>query len=89
MLTCSRELFRGYTPLSFHTHVSDVTPLTMASLLLHLANASSSTSPLSAVNRGGALYSLGWTETHLRTPRLAVMLGSYGAAYGPQVSSVR
>lgn len=81
-------LFNGCSPLSFHTHVSDITPSTMASLLLHLSNTSVPTDPTCAAHREIALQMLDWNESHVRSPRFAVMSGAYGAAYGPQVGSI-
>lgn len=97
-----QSFFKGYWPITFHAHVSDVLiPTTIASLILNTA----STCPL--VVEDPALSPLlkddpepekvhqfvrellGWTDIHIKAPRLAIVDGIYGGAYGPLVGSLR
>lgn len=94
-----QSFFKGYWPITFHAHVSDVLiPTTIASLILNTA----STCPL--VVEDLALSPLlkddpepekvhqfvrdllGWTDVHITSPKLAIVDGIYGCAYGPLVS---
>ncbi|KAL1885140.1 Chitinase 4 [Paecilomyces lecythidis] len=95
-----QSFFKGYWPITFHAHVSDVLiPTTIASLILNTA----STCPL--VVEDPALSPLlkddpepekiqqfirgilGWTDRHITAPRLAIIDGIYGSAYGPLAHS--
>ncbi|RAQ66989.1 hypothetical protein COH20_008310 [Aspergillus flavus] len=95
-----QSFFKGYWPITFHAHVSDVLiPTTIASLILNTA----STCPL--VVEDPALSPLlkddpepekvhqfvrgllGWTDIHIKSPKLAIVDGIYGCAYGPLAHS--
>ncbi|KAJ6090215.1 hypothetical protein N7486_009030 [Penicillium sp. IBT 16267x] len=95
-----QSFFKGYWPITFHAHVSDVLiPTTIARLILNTA----STCPL--VVEDPALSPLlkddpepekvhqfvrellGWTDIHITAPKLAIVDGIYGGAYGPLAHS--
>ncbi|KAL2862790.1 pyridoxal phosphate-dependent transferase [Aspergillus lucknowensis] len=94
------SFFGGYWPITFHAHVSDVLiPTTVASLILNTA----STCPLVVEDPAlSPLLKddpepekvhqfvrklLGWTDLHITTPRLAIVEGIYGCAFGPLAHS--
>ncbi|KAL5343680.1 pyridoxal phosphate-dependent transferase [Aspergillus crustosus] len=88
--------FLGYWPITFHAHVSDVLiPTTIASLVLNTACTcplvieDPALSPLikdypepEKVHQF-ARNVLGWTDIHISTPKLAIIQGIYGCAFGP------
>ncbi|KAK5796093.1 hypothetical protein VI817_005378 [Penicillium citrinum] len=95
-----RSFFKGYWPNTFHAHVSDVlNPTTIASIILHAA----STCPLVVEDpalspllkddpeperlQQFVWNLLGWSETHIKTPTLAIVDGIYGSGYGPLAHS--
>ena len=95
-----KSFFNGYWPITFHSHVSDVLiPTTVASLILNTA----STCPLVVEDpalspllkddpepekvQEFVRNLLGWNDVHIKTPKLAIVDGIYGCAYGPLVSS--
>ncbi|KAJ5564522.1 hypothetical protein N7513_000764 [Penicillium frequentans] len=95
-----QSFFKGYWPITFHAHVSDVlNPTTIASLILNTA----STCPLVLEDpKLSPLLKddpepekvhqfvrelLGWTDLHITAPRLAIVDGIYGSAYGPLAHS--
>ena len=93
-----RSFFQGYWPHTFHAHVSDVlNPTTIASLILHAASAcplvveNPALSPLLKDDPEPEKLQqfvwnlLGWNETHIKTPRLAIVDGIYGSGDGPLV----
>ena len=65
-----RKLF-GSTPISFHSHVSDIVPSTISSILQMLKEYSPAKSQ-------DAILS-----AQKDNPKFAVLYGSFGAAYGP------
>jgi hypothetical protein len=94
-----QSFFGGYWPITFHAHVSDVLiPTTIASLILNTA----STCPLVVEDptlspllkddpepdkvHQFVRELLGWTDVHITAPKLAIVEGIYGSAYGPLVS---
>ncbi|KAJ5362151.1 pyridoxal phosphate-dependent transferase [Penicillium brevicompactum] len=95
-----KSFFNGYWPITFHSHVSDVLiPTTVASLILNTA----STCPLVVEDpalspllkddpepekvREFVRNLLGWNDVHIKTPKLAIVDGIYGCAYGPLAHS--
>lgn len=95
-----QKFFKGYWPISLHSHVSDVlVPTTMATLILNTA----STSPLiiespelspmlldepePARIQSFVRNLLGWKDQHVQSPRFAIVEGIYGGAFGPLVTS--
>ncbi|KAL4925394.1 uncharacterized protein BDV17DRAFT_184673 [Aspergillus undulatus] len=94
------SFFGGYWPITFHAHVSDVLiPSTLASLILNTA----STCPLIVEDpvlspllkddpepekvQAFVRSLLGWSDEHIQSPRLAVVQGIYGCAFGPLAHS--
>ncbi|KAL3462452.1 hypothetical protein BJX64DRAFT_277174 [Aspergillus heterothallicus] len=94
------SFFKGYWPITLHSHVSDVLiPTTIASLILNTA----STCPL--IIEDPALSPLlkddpepekvhqfvrdllGWTDVQISAPKLATVQGIYGCAFGPLAHS--
>lgn len=89
------EFFRGFIPVSFHSHVSDASnPATILSLLLYVAGTSIflaldsdlPSQPVSTAIKENIKKYYGWTDLHIKAPRFAVVRGVYGAAYGHLVS---
>ncbi|KAJ5360331.1 hypothetical protein N7517_009522 [Penicillium concentricum] len=95
-----QSFFGGYWPITFHAHVSDVLiPTTIASLILNTA----STCPLVVEDpalspllkddpepekvQQFVRELLGWTDVHIAAPKLAIVEGIYGGAYGPLAHS--
>jgi hypothetical protein len=94
-----RTFFNGYYPISLHAHASDaLLPTTIASLLLNTAATSPlvldspTLSPSQCTDgvkiRNFALDFLGWDESHVISPKFAVIDGVYGAGFGPLVSTL-
>lgn len=96
-----RRFFKGYWPISLHSHVSDVlVPTTLATLILNTA----STSPLiidspelspmlldepePARIQSFVRNILGWQDQHVQSPRFAIVEGIYGGSFGPLVRAV-
>ncbi|KAL4872894.1 hypothetical protein BDV12DRAFT_160909 [Aspergillus spectabilis] len=90
------SFFKGYWPITFHAHVSDaLIPTTIGSLVLNTA----CTSPLIIEDPAlspllkddpepekvhqFARDLLGWTDAHISAPKLAIVQGIYGCAFGP------
>ncbi|KAJ5899843.1 hypothetical protein N7495_004587 [Penicillium taxi] len=95
-----QSFFKGYWPISFHAHVSDVLiPTTIASLILNTASTcplvleDPALSPLIKDNPEPEKVQqfvrelLGWTDLHITAPKLAIVEGIYGSAYGPLAHS--
>lgn len=95
-----QTFFRGYWPISLHSHVSDVlVPTTMATLILNTASTSplitesSELSPMLLDEPEPARIQsfvrnlLGWKDQHVQSPNFAIVEGIYGGAFGPLVSS--
>ncbi|KAJ5628643.1 hypothetical protein N7490_010871 [Penicillium lividum] len=95
-----QSFFKGHWPITFHAHVSDVLiPTTIASLIMNTA----STCPLVVEDpllspllkddpepekvHQFVRELLGWTDAHVKTPKLAIVDGIYGGAYGPLAHS--
>ncbi|KAE8400975.1 pyridoxal phosphate-dependent transferase [Aspergillus pseudonomiae] len=95
-----QSFFNGFWPITFHAHVSDaLIPTTVASLILNTA----STCPLVVEDpalspllkddpepekvQEFVRNLLGWNDVHIKTPKLAIVDGIYGCAYGPLAHS--
>lgn len=92
------SFFKGYWPISFHAHVSDaLIPTTVASLILNTASTcplvvdDPTLSPLLKDDpepekvHGFVRDLLGFSDVHIVAPKLAIVEGIYGSAYGPLV----
>lgn len=93
-----QSFFKGYWPISFHAHVSDaLMPTTVASLVLNTASTcplvveDPALSPLLKDDPEPEKVQqfvrdlLGWSDVHATAPKLAIVEGIYGSAYGPLV----
>lgn len=89
----------GYWPITFHAHVSDaLIPTTVASLVLNTASTcplvveDPALSPLLKDDPEPEKVQqfvrdlLGWSDVHASAPKLAIVEGIYGSAYGPLVN---
>lgn len=94
-----QSFFNGYWPISFHAHVSDaLISTTVASLLLNTASTcplvveDPALSPLLKDDPEPEKVQqfvrdlLGWSDIHATAPKLAIVEGIYGSAYGPLVT---
>ncbi|BCS19629.1 uncharacterized protein APUU_20061S [Aspergillus puulaauensis] len=95
-----QSFFNGYWPISFHAHVSDaLISTTVASLLLNTASTcplvveDPALSPLLKDDPEPEKVQqfvrdlLGWSDVHATAPKLAIVEGIYGSAYGPLAHS--
>lgn len=87
---CLRDFFQDIYPISFHSHASDaLAPHVLGSVMRHLAyrHWKTQTSQDDQYMESSILKLLQWDKDQQHAPRLAVLSGAYGAAYGNLVWS--